>query len=898
MNFLSKFKVNEENPMLSRLARLRRYALLLALLWTVSVVSLLQLSVEHEHKLTQVAAMREARAYFEKDIAFRSWATSHGGVYVPVDERTQPNPYLSDIPERDIETPSGVELTLMNPAYMIRQMNEEHIGEYGVTSHITSLNLMRPENAPDEWEYAALLAFEEGETEISQFTDIDGEPYLRLMQPIFITEGCLKCHGSLGYKVGDVRGGVGVALPMDDLLARKQDALVNEFLVTGISWVLGLIGMSLILWRLDQSVRRQGVIESELRRSEARYRQIFETNQAIKLIINPENGRIIEANDAATVFYGYDSKTLTSMTITEINALSDDDVQREMRQAREANQLYFEFRHRLASGEVRDVEVYTGPVQTEDSMRLYSIIHDITRRKQAERALYQLNMELEKRVLDRTNDLNDTVAALRCAKEAAETANRAKSVFLGNMSHELRTPLNIILAYTQLMRRETAVYPCQSHLQTIEDSGLHLLTLINDLLESSKIEANRATLIESEFDLYQQLASLESMFAVSAQDKAVQLIFNQTPDLPRYIYTDSRKLHQILINILGNAIKFTHKGHITLTASVKDSFLDQNGNDDNPVTMLQFTVSDTGAGIAPEEMDTLFTPFTQTASGVATQMGTGLGLSISRAYAQLMGGDITVESKLGEGSAFTVEIAVTAVSSPAEPITPSSRQSYKNVVGLLPGQDDICLLVVDDNEASRFALEKLLAGAGFTVHTAANGEEAITEWEAWRPQLIWMDKRMPILDGCEAARRIKSAPGGQETIIIALTGSISGNSETICETTDCDDFVSKPFQMADLFKKMAQHLGIQYAYQEPVEVRAASEMQLTREDLLLFSEQWRMALHDTILQGRAERVLAMIAEIRSVQPEIAAALIMLVEEFRFDELVALTEFVEKEGVEK
>jgi CheY-like chemotaxis protein len=257
-----------------------------------------------------------------------------------------------------------------------------------------------------------------------------------------------------------------------------------------------------------------------------------------------------------------------------------------------------------------------------------------------------------------------------------------------------------------------------------------------------------------------------------------------------------------------------------------------------------------------------------------------------------MGGDIFVESKLGEGSAFTVEIAATAVSSPAEPITPSSHHSYENVIGLLPGQDDIRLLVVDDNEASRFALEELLLGAGFAVHTAANGEEAITEWEAWRPQLIWMDKRMPALDGCEAVRRIKSAPGGQETIIIALTGSISGDSETICETVDCDDFVSKPFQMAELFKKMAQHLGVQYAYQERVEVQAASsEMQLTREDLLLFSEQWRMALHDIILQGRAERVLAMIAEIRSAQPEIAAALIMLVEDFRFDELATLTEFM-------
>jgi len=233
MNFLPKFEINEENPISSRLTRLRRYALLFALVWTVLVVSLLLLSVYHERNLTQDIALREAHIHFNKDQAFRLWATTHGGVYVPIDERTPPSPYLSHISERDIETPSGLKLTLMNPAYMIRQLNEDYAEQYGVTGHITSLKLMRLENAPDEWERAALLAFEEGVDEVVEFTDINGDSYLRLMHPMLVVEGCLKCHGHQGYEVGDVRGGVAIAMPMEDLLTRERETLNNNFLALG-----------------------------------------------------------------------------------------------------------------------------------------------------------------------------------------------------------------------------------------------------------------------------------------------------------------------------------------------------------------------------------------------------------------------------------------------------------------------------------------------------------------------------------------------------------------------------------------------------------------------------------------------------------------------------------------
>ncbi|MCB8989896.1 MAG: PAS domain-containing protein [Ardenticatenaceae bacterium] len=225
------------------LTTVTRYIWMLAVAWTIIIAGLLAWNLWQNRQITQQIAVAEARANFNKDQAFRFWATTHGGVYVPVDEQTPPNPYLSHVPERDIETPSGQQLTLMNPAYMVRQMNERFGELYGVVGHITSLQLLRPENAPDDWERVALLAFEQGEREVLEFTEIDGEPYLRLMQPMITQEGCLKCHGHQGYKVGDVRGGVGVALPMASLLASERQTNIANSLTLGSLWLLGMVAL-------------------------------------------------------------------------------------------------------------------------------------------------------------------------------------------------------------------------------------------------------------------------------------------------------------------------------------------------------------------------------------------------------------------------------------------------------------------------------------------------------------------------------------------------------------------------------------------------------------------------------------------------------------------------------
>jgi class 3 adenylate cyclase len=245
---------------------LRKYVWLLIVSWTVVISASVTWNLLNQNQSIREIALSEARAYFNKDQAFRLWATSHGGLYVPSDERTPPSPYLTHIPDRDIETASGIQLTLMNPAYAVRQLNEDFAQLYGVAGHITSLKPLRPENGPDDWERAALMAFNDGQKEMTQFTEVGGEPHLRLMGPLPTEEKCLKCHANEGYEVGDVIGGVGVSVPMTRLLTVKQQQAVVTVLGHGGLWLLGLLGIGLGTRQVSQRIKveQQAVLlESE-----------------------------------------------------------------------------------------------------------------------------------------------------------------------------------------------------------------------------------------------------------------------------------------------------------------------------------------------------------------------------------------------------------------------------------------------------------------------------------------------------------------------------------------------------------------------------------------------------------------------------------------------------------
>ena len=487
--------------------------------------------------------------------------------------------------------------------------------------------------------------------------------------------------------------------------------------------------------------------------------------------------------------------------------------------------------------------------------------------------------------------------ALRKAKESAEMANRSKSIFLANMSHELRTPLNAILGFAQLMGRDPKLdAEQQDNLQTIQRSGEHLLNLINDVLEMSKIEAGRTTLYVQPTDFHRLLAMLESMFRLRAEDKGLLLMFERHPDVPRYLRLDEGKLRQVLINLLSNAIKFTQAGGVTLRVRC----LSGEAAQEEDQTQLEFEVQDTGVGIAPEDQKVLFDPFVQTTSGKKSQEGTGLGLAISQQFVRLMGGAITLESEPGQGSLFRFGVLV-------EPADQSDVQSLektesaRRVVGLEPGQGPFRLLVVEDKAANRRLLVRLLSSFGFEVREALNGKEAIDIWQDWQPHLIWMDMRMPVMNGHEATRHIKSRLQGQSTVIVALTASAFEEDRLMVLSEGCDDFVRKPFREQEIYDKLEKYLGVRFIYQDMKPIpeifgdgdasqlweHPEQNIPAMRAALLSLDPQWVADLGQAAVQADAEWLEELIIAIEARNATLASALANLVHNFRFDIIMAL-----------
>ena len=496
--------------------------------------------------------------------------------------------------------------------------------------------------------------------------------------------------------------------------------------------------------------------------------------------------------------------------------------------------------------------------------------------------LENYSQQLEQKVEERTAQLAE-------ATHKAEAANEAKSSFLANMSHELRSPLNAILGFAQLMDRSRTLPPeHQENVSIISRSGEHLLALINQVLDLSKIEAGRTTLNEKNFDLIRLLDDIEDMFQLKANDKGLQLVCDRAPDLPRYARTDELKLRQVLINLLNNALKFTAEGGVSLRVSTVSDRQQQQTADRSQLT-IHFEIEDTGAGIAPKELDSLFEAFVQTSTGKQAPEGTGLGLPISRKFVQLMGGDIAVRSRVGEGTTFMFDIQITTIA-PAEIET---AQPKRRVIALAPNQPRYRILIVDDNSVNRQLLIKLLNPLGFELQEASNGAEAVDIWDRWEPHLIWMDMRMPIMDGYEATKQIKATVKGQATAVIALTASVLEEERAVVLSAGCDGFLHKPFREDDILAMINKHIGVRYICDELTAPAVSDRSVRDVPDILAPSELAEVPVELLAKLERAanfadiQDIDRYIAEIRSYNATVADALAALAFDFEYSRIVRL-----------
>ncbi|HBF88500.1 MAG TPA: hypothetical protein DDX39_07655 [Bacteroidales bacterium] len=477
------------------------------------------------------------------------------------------------------------------------------------------------------------------------------------------------------------------------------------------------------------------------------------------------------------------------------------------------------------------------------------IIHDVTERKNAEENILK-------------------------AREEAEAANQAKSIFLANMSHEIRTPMNAILGFTQIMQRDKTLNQEQlNNLETISKSGEHLLGLINDILEMSKIEAGRTSFNQTCFDLHSLIYDIEKMFRLRCESNKNKLEINTDKNIPKYIVTDENKLRQVIINLLSNAVKFTNNGIISLHVYLKNE------------NQIGFDVKDTGIGIPQHEIHKLFKYFEQASGGMKVG-GTGLGLALSQEFIKLMGGDISVESTEGKGSKFNFYIQFEkGDSSQVEKVV-----NIGKVIRIADGVEKNKILVVDDNEANRKVLVKLLTIVGFDVREAENGKEAVDIFDQWHPHAILMDNVMPVMDGKEATKIIKATKLGIETKIIFVTASALEEERKKIIEIGADDFMRKPFKEDKIFEMLHKHLNIKYIYEDAQDIREKQNM-LNDEEieaiLLTIPDELKQNIYNAAINGDIEKLEIFIESLSEYNTEITSVLLTYAKRFSYDSITNL-----------
>jgi len=740
-----------------------RYVIIAIIFWTLIVMgSLIWNFINIRHHILELA-VDKARTHFEKDLAFRIWAMKHGGVYVPSNQRTPPNPYLYHIPDRDIVTPSGRRLTLMNPAYMMRQLNEENPQE-DVSGHLTSLKPIRPENAPDEWEKRALRILDNGKKEVSELVEFNGVPFLRLMWPMIARKQCLKCHSYQGYKEGDVRGGESVSVSMIPYYQIENKQILILTITHSLIWITGLIAIGFMTYSSKKRISDQRQSKINLQKSEEKYRKFFEEDLTGNYISSPD-GKLLFCNPAFIKIFGFESMEEALNCSLSTLYPSFDDRKAFLSELKMKKKLKFnKVKLRNCQGEyiniIQNVIGYFD--QNDELIEIQGYLLDITENKKLQEQL---------------------IGAQKM---------EAVGILAGGIAHDFNNLLTVINGYSELLlRKSDDNEPIKKDLIQIQKAGERAASLTSQLLAFSRKQIIQPKVL----NLNTIVTDIEKMLhRLIGEDIILVTMLNK--ELGN-IKADKGQMDQVIMNLAVNARDAMPKGG-RLTIETTNVYFDKDYAESHvavkPGSYIMLAISDTGIGIDSETKSKIFDPFFTTKG---KHKGTGLGLSTVYGIVKQNEGNIWVYSEIGEGTTFKVYL-------------PQIEKAAGPDVKLKPAFDSLkgseTILLVEDDYDVRELSRTFLLNYGYSVIEADNGETALQMCKQHKDKihLIVTDVIMPQMGGRILANKIGTLY--PETKVLYMSG-YTDNAIVHHGVLQADvDFLAKPFSPDGLAKKVREVL--------------------------------------------------------------------------------------------
>lgn len=836
---------------------------LVSVAWSLVVVVSLWSQRSQLDRTAESMAKIDAVANLRKDMAIRKWAASLGGVFIDPSRM----PSLETLEEQEHLSGSKTngdpfKLVAITPIHILEAIQEVSFKEYGVKERLTSQQLRNRDNAPDDWETKALKSLENGNGIASErVRGKGGHGLMRVMIPMRMEKECLECHRDTLVPVGGLRGGAAISIDLNTYWGAQEPAWRSiQYWHSGI-WLLGLA----TIFTFGYFARRHA-LERERRDEERRENELAFSAMAEGAIITDAEGTILWVNDAFCAIYNFDKDEVIGKNPRILKSgRHDDAVYRDLwQQLKTIGHWRGELWNKRKSGEIFPEEISIRALRGSDGQirRYISIFSDITERKRSEEELREYREHLEELVRQRTEELT-------VARDMAEAANRSKSIFLANMSHELRTPLNAVIGFSQLMDKDASLSEKQQrNIEVINRSGNHLLTLINDVLELSKIESGKMQLTLEEASPAELLREVSEMMRVRAEQAGLSLLL-EIPELPPVVLLDTVKLRQVLLNLLSNAIKFTRHGGVTLSVETLPAEAGK--------ARLKFTTSDTGIGIAPEDLQRIFEPFEQAGSASSNQAGTGLGLTISRQYLHMMDSELAVTSTPGQGSSFSFALTAQLGATLEAP-----EGSCGRVIDIVASDRGKRILVVDDNAEARLLFRDLLEPYGFLVKEAEDATLTEALVESFQPELVLMDWRMPEIDGLEAMRRIRARGTQHQPKVVILSAYAFAENRREALAAGANDFMYKPIRREEFYALLEKHLAIHFVRASTAaRMERPQEAELTASDLAGISEERRARLSDAVRELNPAKITLELEHLRDENPVLAAQLQELVKSLQY-----------------